>query len=49
MIDFYSGKKKAVFKLLLLPQWKKKKINESEMNKRFLSELQLLPLKSYGY
>lgn len=48
MIDFYSGKKKAVFKQLLLPQWEKKnqwKRNEQEI----LSELQLIPLKSYGY
>lgn len=36
MTDFYSGKKTPVFKAAVIASMeKKKKINESEMNKRF--------------
>lgn len=50
MTDFYSGKEKAVFRQLLLPQWEKeKKKNQWKWNEHeILSELQLIPLKSYG-
>lgn len=49
--DFYSGKKKPVFKAAVIASMEKQeKKNQWKRNEQeILSELQLIPLKSYGY
>lgn len=49
MIDFYSGKKKAVFKAAVIASMGKKKNQWKWNEQEILSELPLIPLKSYGY